>query len=310
MYKTEGIMTKELYMYSPDSFDIKRDKAFNISEIKIGQDVIPKEKWGNYKICKATNINDKVAGKSQEFRPILKSLALIGDLTNYALQHQNRQLKNSGKKNGIVSYKGTMTADKKEEMMKTIKAMGTGEDTGGVAFLPADTIEFRPTHDTTQELDWLESLKYVEEVISYCLGVPAPLISSRSSTYNNQKEAKKKVYVDTIIPLASDYCEDLTAFFQADLQDGLSIWYDVSSIEELKEDVLTEAKNIREALKNIATVNEVRKAIWDKTGIELKPLKSDIGDKVLVSSSDLFLDDLNLDLSPTPVEDTKDTTKE
>ena len=310
LYKTEGVMTKEIYMYSPDSFDIKRDSSYNISEIKIGTDVIPREKWGNYKVCKATNVNDKIAGKSQEFRPILKSLALIGDLTNYALMHQNRQLKNSGKRNGIVSYKGTMTPDKKEEMIKTISDMGKGENTGGLAFLPADTVDFKQMDLTVQELDWLESIKYIEEVISYCLGVPAPLISSRSSTYNNQKEAKKKVYVDTIIPLASDYCEDLTAFFQADLQPNESIWYNTADIEELKEDVLTEAKEVRETLKGIATVNEVRKAIWDRTGIELKPLKKDIGDKVLVTSSDMFLDDLNLDLTPVPDENPQDTAKE
>ena len=309
LYKTEGVMTKEIYMYSPDSFDIKRDESYSISEIKIGDKQIPREKWNNYKVCKAVNIDDKIAGKSQEFRPILKSLALIGDLTNYALQHQNRQLKNSGKRNGIVSYKGTMTPDKKEEMMKTISAMGKGENTGGLAFLPADTVDFKQMDLTMQELDWLESIKYIEEVISYCLGVPAQLISTRSSTYNNLKEAKKKVYVDTIIPLASDYCEDLTAFFKDDLKPNEYISYDVSDIEELKEDVLTVAKDLRESLKGIATVNEIRRELGNKTGIELKPLKSDIGDKVLVTSSDMFLDDLNLDLTPVPNENTEDTTK-
>ena len=296
-------------MYSPESFDIKRDESYNISEINIGDKSIPREKWTNYKVCKAVNVNDKIAGKSQEFRPILKSLALIGDLTNYALMHQNRQLKNSGKRNGIVSYKGTMTPDKKEEMMKTISAMGKGENTGGLAFLPADTVDFTQMDLTTQELDWLESIKYIEEVISYCLGVPAQLISTRSSTYNNMKEAKKKIYVDTIIPLASDYCEDLTAFFKDDLKPNEYISYDVSDIEELKEDVLTVAKDLRESLKGIATVNEIRRELGNKTGIELKPLKADIGDKVLVTSSDMFLDDLNLDLTPVPDEDVKDTTK-
>ena len=309
LYKTKGIMQKDLYIYSPDSFEIKRDDLYNISEIKIGSTVIPKEDWANYRVCKATNINDKIAGKSQEFRPILKSLALVGDMSNYAMQHQNRQLKNSGKRNGIVSYKGTMTPDKKEEMIKTIKSMSTGENTGGLGFFPADSIDFKQMDMTPQELDWLNSLQYMEEVISYSLGVPSQLISSRSSTYNNLKEAKKKVYVDTVIPLARDYCEDLTSFFSDDLQEGQRIWYDVSDIEELKEDIVTTAKDLSTALKGHVTENEFRGILGKITGIELKTLPSEIGDKILVSSSEMFIDDLNLELTPVPNENPQDAAK-
>ena len=141
------------------------------------------------------------------------------------------------------------------------------------------------------------------------MGVPVQLISSRSSTYNNLKEAKKKVYVDTVIPLVQDYCEDLTAFFSDDLQQNESIWYDVSGIEELKEDVVTVAKGVREALKGVATVNEIRDTLTKKTGIELKSINKDLGDKVLVTSSDMFLNDLNVELEPIPSENTQDSTK-
>ena len=46
-----------------------------------------------------------------------------------------------------------------------------------------------------------------------------------------------------------------------------------------------------------------------KTGIELKSINKELGDKVLVTSSDMFLDDLNVDLEPTPTENTQDSTK-
>ena len=123
-------------------------------------------------------------------------------------------------------------------------------------------------------------------------------------------EAKKKVYIDTIIPLVQDYCEDLTAFFSEDLQENERIWYDVSEIEELKEDVMTVAKGVREALKGVATVNEIRDTLTKKTGIELKSINKELGDKVLVTSSDMFLDDLNVDLEPLPSENEEESTKE
>ena len=310
LYKTKGIMEKQIYIYSPDSFDIQRDDFFNISQVKVGNTYIQKEDWNSFKICKAVNVEDKIAGKSQEFRPILKSLALVGDMSNLAMIHQNRQLKNFGKSSGIISYKGVMSPDKKEEMKKTVKAMGTGEDTGGLAFLPADTIDYKSTDQTSVEMDWLNSLQYMEEIISYAMGVPVQLISSRSSTYNNIAEAKKKIYIDTVIPLIQDYCEDLTAFFSEDLQEGERVWYDLSTIEELKEDVMTVAKGVREALKGVATVNEIRDTLTKKTGIELKSISEELGDKILVTSSDMFLDDLNVELVDVPEENTEDSTKE
>ena len=159
-------------------------------------------------------------------------------------------------------------------------------------------------------MDWLNSLQYMEEIISYSMGVPVQLISSRSSTYNNMAEAKKKIYIDTIIPLIQDYCEDLTAFFSEDLQEGERVWYDTSEIQELKEDVMEVAKGVREALKGVATVNEIRDTLTKKTGIELKSINKELGDKVLVSSSDMFLDDLNVELEPLPSENEEESTKE
>ena len=202
-----------------------------------------------------------------------------------------------------------MTPDKKEEMKKTIKAMGTGEDTGGLAFLPADTIDYKATDQTSVEMDWLNSLQYMEEIISYAMGVPVQLISSRSSTYNNLKEAKKKVYVDTVIPLVQDYCEDLTAFFSDDLAENEKIWYDVSEIEELKENVLDIAEKLSNALRGKVSLNEFRQVLSEKTNISLKALPKELGDKVLVTSSDMFLDDLNVDLTPVPDENPQDSTK-
>ena len=186
--------------------------------------------------------------------------------------------------------------------------MGKGEDTGNLLMVQADTIDFKETDMTPQELDWLEGLKYQEEVITYALGVPLQLVSSRGSTYSNLKEMKKKVYVDTAIPLIADLCEDLTAFFSSELAEGEKIWYDVSEIEELKLDTTETAKGIKEALKGVATINEIRTEISNKTGMNLKALSSDIGDKILVTSSDIFLDDLNIDMT-VPQENVTDTTK-
>ncbi len=310
LYKTKGIMEKQIYIYSPDSFDIQRDDNLTISGIKIGNSYFSANELSNFKVCKAPNIEDKIAGKSQEFRPIIKSLALVGDMSNLALKHQNTQLKNSGKRNGIMTYKNIRSTSALEEAKKQFRGQTHGESTGDTAWLNGDNYDFKSTDMTPQELDWLEGLKYTEEVISQAMGVPVQLISSSGTTYNNLAEMKKKVYIDTAIPLVQDYCEDLTVFFQDDLQENEKIWYDVSEIEELKENVLDIAEKLSNALRGKVSLNEFRQVLSEKTNINLKALPSELGDKVLVTSSDMFLDDLNLDLEPLPKENEEESTKE
>lgn len=310
LYKTKGVMTKQIYIYSPDSFDIQRDDNLTISGIKIGNSYFSANELKDLKVCKAPNIEDKIAGKSQEFRPIVKSLALVGDMSNFALKHQNTQLKNSGKRNGIMTYKNIRSASALEEAKKQFRGQTRGEGTGDTAWLNGDNYDFKSTDMTPQELDWLEGLKYTEEIISQAMGVPVQLISSRGTTYNNLAEMKKKVYIDTAIPLVQDYCEDLTVFFQDDLQENERIWYDVSEIEELKENVLDIAEKLSNALRGKVSLNEFRQVLSEKTNINLKALPSELGDKVLVTSSDMFLDDLNVELEHLPQENEEESTKE
>ena len=95
------------------------------------------------------------------------------------------------------------------------------------------------------------------------------------------------------------------------INEGILIDGDIEKeIEELKEDVMTVAKGVREALKGVATVNEIRNTLTIKTGIELKSISKELGDKILVTSSDMFLDDLNVELVDVPEENTEDSTKE
>ena len=310
LYKTKGILDKRIYIYSPDSFDIQRDDNLTISGIKIGNSYFSANELKDLKVCKAPNIEDKIAGKSQEFRPIIKSLALVGDMSNFALKHQNTQLKNSGKRNGIMTYKNIRSTAALEETKKQFRGQTHGESTGETAWLNGDNYDFKSTDMTPQEMDWLEGLKYTEEVISQAMGVPVQLISSRGATYNNLAEMKKKVYIDTAIPLVQDYCEDLTVFFQDDLQENERIWYDISEIEELKENVLDIAEKLSNALRGKVSLNEFREVLSEKTNINLKALPSELGDKVLVTSSDMFLDDLNVELEPLPSENEEESTKE
>ena len=84
---------------------------------------------------------------------------------------------------------------------------------------------------------------------------------------------------------------------------------DMGADPPTKEDVMEVAKGVREALKGVATVNEIRDTLTKKTGIELKSISKELGDKILITSSDMFLDDLNVELEPLPKENEEESTK-
>ena len=69
------------------------------------------------------------------------------------------------------------------------------------------------------------------------------------------------------------------------------------------------AEKLSNALRGKVSLNEFRQVLSEKTNISLKALPKELGDKVLVTSSDMFLDDLNVDLEPTPTENPQDSTK-
>jgi HK97 family phage portal protein len=296
--KSKGVIKKDLFIYAPNTFEIKRDDiTLQIDSIKIGNTTVPYNEMKNYKIVKSFNVEDNIAGYSTEFQSPMRALAKVGDLTNYALNHQAAQLKNSGRRNGMLSYRGFKSDKQKQEAEQKLRSMTTGENTGKFAMIPGDQYEFIDMSQNAQELDWLNSIKYMQEVIASCLGVPIQLISSTGTTYNNVAEFKKKIYNDTIIPLLKEYCNQMTAFLQEDLE-GCFIWYDVSEIQELQPDVMSTVKSLSEALAGKVTLNTFYRLLAEKTGLKIDKLPKELGDKVLTNQSQIFLDDLNFTPEP------------
>lgn len=293
MYKTPGTFYKELLLYKPDTFSIQRNPdTLRIEAIKIGSKVIDKEEdLLNYRIVRAVNPDDNVAGCDINFRPVIKSLALQGDMSTFAFTHQNRQLKNSGKRTGIIESKKRLNPDQEKEIKRNITGLGN-KDAGSIAIVQGEDFKFTPMDNTPQELDWLNSVKFIREVIASSLGVPIQLISSEGTTYNNVREFKKKIYNDTINPLLELFCQVHTQFLKEELGDNYIISYDTSNVEELRDDVASTIKSLADALVGLVTFNEFRSIVTKMTGIDLAPLEAKYGDVLLVKSNLSLIDDL------------------
>lgn len=287
--KSSGVMNKNLYIYAPNTFEVSRNQQnLEVDGINIGESTYTGNDLKYYKIVKSVNVNDDIAGYSESFRSMIKSGAVPGDLTNFAFNHQGSQLANSGKRTGILEYKKFLSDKAKKEAKDNFEAMGSGNGNAGrVAMLNGENFKFTPMDLNMQELDWLNSMKLMREIICSVLGVPVQLVSSDSSTYNNMKEVKSKMYEDTVKPLLRSYCEEMTSFLSDDLQDGQFIDYDLSHVKVLQEDMADNIKKLREALDGIATPNEVRNIITETQGVMMKPSTEEGSDMIWKSSSDI-----------------------
>ena len=303
-YQTENIMVenKELFLYRVDNVQFRRNEStLQVDKIKIGKTDITGTRLKYYKIARLPNMNDKIAGKGLEFESPLKALMLQGDMVNFAFKHGNNQLKNQGRRGGILQATRFLNDKKKEEAKNKFKSQGGYRNAGDITMLEGENIKYIPTDMTPTELDWLNSMMFLREIIASTIGVPIQVMSTQGDTYNNVKEFKKKLYSDTVNPSLKFYCKFQTKALKNILKDDEFIWYDTSHVPELQNDVSDTIQKLFAAYEGKVTLNEFRTIITQETGQQLKPLKKEIGDRILVSSAKTFIEDLLIPLEPDPV---------
>ena len=86
---------------------------------------------------------------------------------------------------------------------------------------------------------------------------PSILISDGQSTFSNQKEAKKALWTNTIIPALQEIEDGLNAWLSPRFGDDLCLKFDINDIKELQEDIEKQANAITK-LQNVITVNEAK----------------------------------------------------
>ena len=301
-YQTENILVenKELFLYRVDNVELARDnRTLQINKIKIGKTNITGNKLKYYKVARLPNMNDEIAGKGLEFISPLKALMLQGDMSNFAFKHGNNQLKNQGRRSGILKVDKFINSKKEEEFKNNLKT--SYHEAGNMKMITGGKdFQYISTDMTPQELDWLNSMMFLREIIASTIGVPIQVMSTQGDTYNNVKEFKKKLYSDTVNPLLRYYCKFQTKSLKNILNDGEFIWYDTSNVAELRNDVSDTIQKLFAAYEGKITLNEFRSIITRETGQQLNKLPKETGDKILVSSAKTFIEDLLIPVEPDP----------
>ena len=298
LYKTQGILSRDIYIYSPDSFQIYRNESnLQIDRIELGNTCITGKELDNYHIIKTFDPGDKIAGKGNGYSKI-KPLAMVGDMLNFLLIHNCTLLKNGGRTSGVYTLPENANRSQIEEIKKVFSSQNGVREAGKVAFVKSGSGTFTPFSTNPKDLDWVNGMIELQKIICRVMGVPEALVMNENSTYNNLEGFKKKVYEDTIIPFANKLCEELTYFFKNDLEAGEKISINTSNIKALQVDLWDKIKKCAESLEGKVTINNFIVIINTTFDLAIPTLKGDEGNKVLISSNMMFLDELGVSYEP------------
>lgn len=298
LYKTQGILSRDIYIYSPDSFQIYRNESnLQIDRIELGNTSITGKELDNYHIIKTFDPGDKIAGKGNGYSKI-KPLAMVGDMLNFLLIHNCTLLKNGGRTSGIYTLPQDTTKAQIDEIKRVFSSQNGAREAGKVAFVKSGSGTFTPFSTNPKDLDWVNGMIELQKIICRVMGVPEALVMNENSTYNNLEGFKKKVYEDTIIPFANKLCEELTYFFKNDLEAGEKISINTSNIKALQVDLWDKIKKCAESLEGKVTINNFIVIINTTFDLAIPTLKGEEGNKVLVSSNMMFLDELGVSYEP------------
>jgi phage portal protein BeeE len=113
-------------------------------------------------------------------------------------------------------------AEKKQVNDAYVSNYGIGSGKSPIAVTDAD-LSFLRTALSIKDLEPFEETLYDAIEIAGVYGIPAVLVPRKDqSTFSNQATAEKAVYTSTIIPMAKEFCEGLTAFLGIE-EEGLYI---------------------------------------------------------------------------------------
>jgi HK97 family phage portal protein len=244
-----GKPPKELYALRPDRMTIHKSKTkkqlvgkyvYKVHGVK-GEEFKPEEILH----LKMFHPLDDFYGMSP-----IEAAAKGIDILNMSMAWNMNLLQNDMRPGGVFSVEGTLTDEQFERLDNRLKKKYAGHEKAGKFLVLEGGTKWQQTALRPKDLDWLNSEKATMRKICTVYNVPSELLGdSENKTYSNVKEARKALYMETVLPLM-DYFRDelnnwLTPKFEPGVTEGqskvrkptLRLEYDRNAIEALREEM-------------------------------------------------------------------------
>lgn len=163
------------------------------------------------------------------------------DLDNAQLEWNTSTMQNRGVVDGVFTFKRPIDGQQAQSIVDRLVDKFSGKKNARKPLVIGDDATYTRLSLNAIELDFLNSRRHNREEILSVFGVPPQLIGIQdSSTYNNYAISMRIFWETTVLPLLDMLKDTLNHAFN--LQDGLSIGYDVSEVAALRNNEDEKAK--------------------------------------------------------------------
>ena len=176
-------------------------EASQAFKYKSGIEKIPIEKIIHHQL---TNPRNPYWGLSP-----LEANAVVVDTENDAINWNRNSLKNRAMPSGVMAVNDEhLIDDQYDDMAAKMKKHFEGPENAYKPFLLGADAKWFPITMNALEMDFLGGREFTRSEICGIFGVdPALIGSEKASTYANKREARKAMWMQTLIPFANAVCQ-------------------------------------------------------------------------------------------------------
>jgi len=220
--------------------------------------------WQVVKQFKTFNPTDDLYGLS----PIRAGARVIDQMNEASILNYNL-LKNGARMSGAFVFKGSYDETIEANLKKQLQDQYAGTNNAGKQLLLTGDMDWKEMGINPKDMDWIEGQKMNTRRICSLMGVAPELIGDvQNKTYNNQKEARKALMIETVMPLLDNIQDELNAWLVPLFDEDVFIAYDKDDIDVIKDERTALWGRILQAVdSSVLTPNEGRDAL----GYEASP---------------------------------------
>ncbi len=196
----------------------------------------------------------------QSFFGMSKAYPLFREMESYTAGNINNAslLKNGARPSmAWVNNRGEeLTEAQYERIVQEARKFSGADNAGATPIL--DGMDIKDIGQSNRDMQFKELQDTMLARIANVFGVPLALLLDSTMTLNNLQTARLHLDKDAVIPLAKRINEELTRFLlpRYEGSENLEFALDVSEIESLKPEVLTNAELMKQI--GVNTINEIR----------------------------------------------------
>lgn len=185
------------------------------------------------------------------------------DQVNEAGKLNFNLLKNGLRSSGAFISKGSVDEEDVKELKRQLEEQYAGSGNAGKQLLLEGDLDWKELGIKPKDMDWIEGQKMDTRRICSAFGVPPELIGdAQNKTYNNQKEARRALYVEATMPFLDEVRDELNAWLCPLFGDDYFLDYDRDDIEAIKDERNAIWMNVINAKREgVLTADEAREAL-------------------------------------------------